>query len=55
MTDLLVNCTTDTKYCKVATQKLGEQLISLKNLSFFRVMRDKIVCESYRVDYIRLP
>ena len=42
-----VNCTTDTKYCKIATQKLNEQLISLKKtLGLFRVMRDKIVCES---------
>ena len=46
VTDLRVNCTTETKYCKVPTQKLGEQLISLKNLRFFRVMRDKVVCES---------
>ena len=53
MTDLRVNCTKDTKYCKVATQKLGEQLISLKNRRFFRVLRGKIVCESYRVGYIR--
>ena len=53
MTDLRVNCTKDTKYCKVATQKLGEQFISLKNRRFFRVLREKIVCESYRVGYIR--
>ena len=43
MTDLRVNYTTDTKYCKVASQKLKEQLILLKNLRIFRVMRDKIV------------
>ena len=46
MTDLLVNYTTDTKYDKVSTQKLREQLISPKNVRFFRVMRDKIVRES---------
>ena len=46
MTDLLVNNTTDTKYDKVSTQKLREQLILLKNVRFFRVMRDKIVRES---------
>ena len=40
-----VNYTTDTKYCKIATQKLKQQLISLKKtLGLFRVMRDKIVC-----------
>ena len=53
MTDLRVNYATDTKYYKVATQKLREQLIPLKNLRFFRVMCDKIVCVSLRVDYIR--
>ena len=46
MTDLLANHTTDTKYDKVSTQKLREQLILLKNVRFFRVMRDKIVRES---------
>ena len=46
MTDLRVNYSTDTKYCKVASEKLREQLISLKNLRFSRVMRDKKVCES---------
>ena len=35
VTDLRVNYTTDTKYYKVATQKLRELLIPLKILGFF--------------------
>ena len=35
VTDLHDNYTTDTKYCKIAIQKLKEQLISLKILGFF--------------------
>ena len=55
VTDLRVNYTTDTKYREVASQKLREQLISLKKtLRFLGVIRDKIVCESLeRVDYTR--
>ena len=35
VTDLQINYTTDTKYCKITIQKLKEQLISLKILGFF--------------------